>query len=55
MIYPSAHRILEGMDQQGWCDGSWQRIIDGSVSFAMDQGVGSNIMDSTVSNGKNVS
>jgi hypothetical protein len=39
VIYPSAHRILKGMDEQGWCDGSWQRMIDGGVSFLMDQGV----------------
>ena len=36
MIYPSARGILEGMGEQGWCDGSWQRMIDGGSSFLMD-------------------
>jgi hypothetical protein len=46
VIYPSARRILEGMDEQGWCDGSWQRMIDGSSAFLMDPSTVSNTSSS---------
>ena len=36
VIYPGAHALLVGMDEQGWCDGTWQRLIDGSVAMLME-------------------
>ena len=28
--------ILDGLDDSGWCDGTWQRMVDGSVTHIMD-------------------
>ena len=36
VIYQDHGGILDGLDDSGWCDGTWQRMIDGSVTFIMD-------------------
>ena len=36
VIYSHAPNLLAGMDQSGWADGNWQRMIDGSIAFVME-------------------
>lgn len=32
-----SHGLLTGVDEAGYADGAWQRLIDGSVAFVMEE------------------
>ena len=36
VVYEDHGGILDGLDDSGWCDGTWQRMVDGSVTHIMD-------------------